>query len=194
MRFSNDEHTWAPWETYTTTKIWNLALGDGLKTVYVQFIDNADLVSQSYHDTIILDTATPTISILSPSEGSEIKSSEITIQWIGTDAGSGIDHYELRLDGGSWINRGIEQTYTFTGLNDGSHTVDVNASDEIGRLQTSSVRFTVNTSPLGGPGYIDEAILLMVIAATFGVLGLYFFKIRKRKSNLKTDMPRLISL
>jgi len=194
MRFSNDEHTWTPWETYTTTKTWNLALGDGLKTVYVQFIDNAGLVSQSYNDTIILDTATPTVSILSPSEGSEIKSSEVTIQWIGTDAGSGIDHYELRLDGGSWINRGIEQTYTFTGLNDGSHTVDVNASDKIGRSQTSSVRFTVNTSPLGGPGYIDEAILLMVIAATFGVLGLYFFKIRKRKSNLKTDMPRLISL
>ena len=194
MRFSNDEHTWTLWETYTTTKTWNLTLGDGLKTVYVQFMDNAGLVSQSYHDTIILDAAAPTVSILSPSEGSEIKSSEVTIQWNGTDAGSGIDHYELRLDGGSWINRGTEQTYTLTGLSDGSHTVYVKAFDKIGRSQESSVRFIVNTTPLGGPGYIDEAILLMIIATGFGAPALYFFKIRKRKSEQKTRHVKTPSL
>ena len=45
MRFSNDASTWSDWETYATTKSWTLATGDGGKTVYAQFRDNAGNVA-----------------------------------------------------------------------------------------------------------------------------------------------------
>ncbi len=59
MRFSNDGSSWSNWEQYATTKTWSLPSGDGQKTVYVQFIDNAGLTS-TRSCTITLDTPKPT--------------------------------------------------------------------------------------------------------------------------------------
>jgi len=41
MQFSNDGTTWSGWESYNATKSWTLSAGDGTKTVYAQFKDNA---------------------------------------------------------------------------------------------------------------------------------------------------------
>jgi len=62
VRYSNDG-VWdaEKWEDYTPTKAWILPEGDGMKTVYVQFVDNAGLISSTYSDTIILDTNNPII-------------------------------------------------------------------------------------------------------------------------------------
>jgi len=64
VRFSNDG-TWdtEPWETPTPTKTWTLINGEGTKTVYVQFRDQAGLIS-TYSDTIILDTTPSTAEVL----------------------------------------------------------------------------------------------------------------------------------
>ena len=180
MCFSHDNATWTPWETYSTSKTWTLTTGDGIKTVYVQFIDNAGLVSQSYSGTITLDTNPPAIVITSPSFGYEIKSSTITVTWTGSDGTSGISYYKIRLDDYSWIDVGTNTTHTFTGLDDGSHTIEVKAFDNAGLTKQDSVDFIVNTSPLFGPGYTEEAaILATTIIAAIGI-ALYFFKIRKR--------------
>ena len=63
VRFSNDG-VWdsEPWETPTSTKTWTLTLGDGTKTVYYQIRDNAGLLSNTYSDTIILQSPTPSLS------------------------------------------------------------------------------------------------------------------------------------
>ena len=63
MRFSNDGSAWSSWETYGTSKTnWALSAGDGDKTVYAQFIDNAGNVSVgSIADSITLDTAAPIV-------------------------------------------------------------------------------------------------------------------------------------
>jgi hypothetical protein len=55
MRFSNDNIVWSDWETYDTTKSWTLVDLDGLCTVYSQFSDNAENISDSISDTITLD-------------------------------------------------------------------------------------------------------------------------------------------
>jgi hypothetical protein len=67
MRFSNDDATWSDWETYDTSKSsWSLTsgygaiAGDGLKTVYAQFKDNAENTSSSVSDTTTIDTIVPT--------------------------------------------------------------------------------------------------------------------------------------
>lgn len=41
MQFSNDGTTWSGWEAYAATKAWSITAGDGTKTVYAQFKDNA---------------------------------------------------------------------------------------------------------------------------------------------------------
>ena len=56
MRFSNNGTDWTSWETYATSKNWTLPSGDGEKTVYVQFKDNAGWVSSNVSATILLDT------------------------------------------------------------------------------------------------------------------------------------------
>jgi PKD repeat protein len=58
VRFGQDD-TWTDWEPCTASRIWALTSGDGVKHVYVQFMDNAGLTSQIYHDTIILDATKP---------------------------------------------------------------------------------------------------------------------------------------
>jgi hypothetical protein len=55
MRFSSDGSSWSDWETYGSSNIWSLTLGDGLKTVYVQFKDAAGNSSGSFSDTITLE-------------------------------------------------------------------------------------------------------------------------------------------
>jgi len=70
MRFFNDGSVWSDWEPYTTTtsKTWTLTAGDGQKTVYVQYVDNAGLTSQ-YSCSITLQTPatpTPTVSPTQP--------------------------------------------------------------------------------------------------------------------------------
>ena len=182
VRYSNDG-VWdtEPWESPSTTKTWTLTTGDGTKTVYYQVMDNAGLVSDTYSDTILLDTNPPIISITSPSNGTEIRSSSPTITWTGTDATLGLDHYEIRLDDGSWINVGTNTTHTFTGVGDGTHTVEVKAFDKAGYSQAASVNFSVNTSPIGGPGYTEElAIIGAVVVLVALAIAIYLLKIRKK--------------
>jgi len=87
------------------------------------------------------------------------------------------------LDGGFPINVETRQNHTFTGLSDGSHIVKIKGFDKLGRLQETSVSFTVNTNPIG---YIE--ISLIIIAAIIAGIAIYIFKIRKRKVPTKV-MP-----
>lgn len=48
MQFSNDGTSWSGWETYNATKSWTLSTGDGTKTVYAQYRDNAGNVSGTW--------------------------------------------------------------------------------------------------------------------------------------------------
>ena len=61
VRYSNDG-VWdiENWETPSATKAWTLTSGVGTKTVYYQVKDNAELLSTTYSNTIILETPTPT--------------------------------------------------------------------------------------------------------------------------------------
>lgn len=71
MQFSNDGTTYTSEETYTTSKTWTLASGDGLKTVYVRFRDTmlpagAQLLTAAAN--IVLDT-TPPVTTPNPVAG-----------------------------------------------------------------------------------------------------------------------------
>jgi hypothetical protein len=61
MRFANENNEWTTWETYSTSKEWQLSNGDGQKTVFVEYINNAGLIAK-YNCTINLVTPSPTPS------------------------------------------------------------------------------------------------------------------------------------
>jgi hypothetical protein len=71
MIFSNDGTTWSPMPPtpatpYALTHSWTIGAGDGEKTVYVRFIDDADNYSPIYSDSINLDTVNPLVKSVSP--------------------------------------------------------------------------------------------------------------------------------
>ena len=179
IHFSHDNITWTPWETYSTTKAWTLTTGDGSKAVYVQFKDNAGLVSQVYSDTISLDTTPPSILLTSPSTGVETKSSTVIAVWQASDTTSGVTNYEVSLDGGSWINVGTNLSHTFTALADGNYRIDVRVTDLAGLTSQDSVEFIVNTSSTQDRSYTTEIIIIaIVIIAAIGA-AVYLLKSRK---------------
>jgi hypothetical protein len=181
MQFSHDGATYSAVEAYSTSKTWNLTASDGIKTIYVSFLDTANN-TQTYNDTILLDIGPPLLSIISPRAGAQINSPRVTVEWNGTDAGLGVDHFELTLDTNPPINVGTAQSFTLEGLSDGAHTVAVKAFDKLGQTSELSVDFIVNTTPIGGPGYLEETALVILVAAAIALILVYFFRVRKKRS------------
>lgn len=108
MRFSNDNSTWSQWETYNVSKSWTLPSGDGVKTVYAQFMDNAGSTSEVYVDSIILDTTPPIISNLSIVPEQNVQPYEkVRVLVNVTDFTSGIKDVTLSYslnNSATWIN------------------------------------------------------------------------------------------
>ncbi len=120
-------------------------LADGVHTVYVRAFDFAN---NTYTDevTFTVDVTAPSVDITSPSDGEAIPSVNVTVEWTGSDDTSGIDYYEIRIDGGEWIHKGLQTTHEFTNLDEGSHTVDVRATDNADNSAVDSVTFVVDVS------------------------------------------------
>jgi hypothetical protein len=76
-----------------------------------------------------------------------IASTSASFSWSGTDTGgSGLSKYYIKLDSGSWIDKGTSTSHTFTGLSNGWHTVYLYAVDGVGNAsQTKSHTFCVDT-------------------------------------------------
>src|SRR6266566_217224 len=107
----------------------------------------------SYGDLILAsagggDTTPPTIAINSPASGAIIPVNSITLNWSASDTGTGLDHFELSLDGGAPIRLGANVTgYTVSVPSDGNHTVQVTAFDGANNSAAASVSVTVDTIP-----------------------------------------------
>jgi len=103
MRFSNDGDTYDAPVSYATTTSWNLLTGDGNKTVYVQFEDQAENWSLAFSDTVYLDMTPPVSQISSPEYAS---GDSLTLTWNVNDGdGSGVQETTFlskRLAGANW--------------------------------------------------------------------------------------------
>ncbi|MDI6784792.1 MAG: PKD domain-containing protein, partial [bacterium] len=163
MRFSNDGSTWSGWETYTTSKTWTLTSGDGTKTVYVQFEDNAGNQSGSYTDTIILDMTAPTGGSISINTSAiYTKNTMVNVSWTGV-----VDTYGLASVGLSNTSSG---PYTWYAHNLGSHSWTLSGSegtktvfavfmDSAGNISSEEIDTIIldTTAPTGGIISINTA-------------------------------------
>jgi hypothetical protein len=130
------------WTTQTTVTL--PPQSDGDHTFSIKAVDNAGNNGTSGSDTFQIDVTPPSVTISSPSSGETVKSSSITLAWSGSDASSGIEKYEIKLDSGNWIDKGTATSHTFNGMNDGSHTICVKAIDKIGNSKEYTTSFSVN--------------------------------------------------
>jgi len=125
-----------PWETPSPTKTWTLTSGEGTKTVYYQIKDNAGLVSETYSDTIILDTAPPTGSITINSGATCTTSTSVTLTLSATDAGSGVAQMRFSHNNVTWTlweAYSTSKAWTLT-TDDGTKTVYVQYRDNTGLI------------------------------------------------------------
>ena len=96
-----------------------------------------------------VDLEAPELAILLPSERMAFNSgSFIPVEWVASDEGSGIQHTEVCMDGKAPIDVGLNSTYAFAGVGDGSHTITVVTYDHAGLSCEANVTIVVDsTSP-----------------------------------------------
>ncbi len=90
-----------------------------------------------------LDFTPPSVNIYYPLPGRTFDTRNITVMWIGEDKGTGINHYEIRIDDKEWRGIGKKRNYTFTDLSTGKHTVDLKAVDSNDNIAIDRIIFKV---------------------------------------------------
>ena len=171
------------WQLSTGTTSWFCSLDTtsvvaGSHTITARATDNNNNTGTTSIN-VIVDNVPPTLSITSPTSGSELTSSSVTAIWTGLDAGSGIDYYEVKLDGGSWINVLTSNNHNFSGISDGSHTVYVKAVDGVGNSKEASVNFIVSAGLIFGLDLTTIAILGAAFIIVIVVIVYLIFRGRK---------------
>ncbi len=136
------------WTDCVTSQAHTLTSGDGSKTVYVRFKDGGGNTTSDLTQAITLDTTIPTITLTSPTEGSTVYGTTITVS---ADAADNIDvaGVQFQLDG---ANLGAEVTsgpyslvWDTTQTTNGTHTLTAIARDA-SNLTTTSSPITVTVS------------------------------------------------
>lgn len=141
--------------TYTGNISYTLSVGDGTKTVYAWYKDNADNVSTTYSDVIILDATVPVITITSPTSSDTYITTNSTINLAGSalDATSGLSTITWSNDrGGSGTASGTA-SWSITGivLSSGDNIITVKAMDRAGNTANDAITVTYNPTTTSEP-------------------------------------------
>ena len=83
------------------------------------------------------------VEFLYPANGSCFNTSSVKVAWHGLIV---IDHYNISIDGGAYVNISTATSHTFTSLADGTHHVILSAIDDLGNNMTIQTNFIVDTS------------------------------------------------
>jgi hypothetical protein len=192
MSFSADSLSWGSWESYNTIKQWTLASGDGIKTVYVRFKDNAGNIFTTKDD-IILDTQKPTGSISINNNANYTKSTSTTLTLSSYDAGSGISQMRISNDGTFdtevWESYLASKSWSLTSGN-GTKTVYIQFKDNAENISiTYSDDIILDTvKPTGTIVINNDAVYTntlnstLTLSATDGTSGLYQMRFSNNNS------------
>lgn len=166
MQFSDDGAAWGATEPYTATRAWTLTSGDGAKTMYVRYSDNAGNMSV-FSDTIILDT-TPPASAVNPLPTYQAALT-FTVSWDGLDTGAGLDNFDVQVrdgTGGTWIDWLTSTTQisaTFSGTDGHTYYFRCRGTDTVSNTESYSggdgdAQTTVDVTAPTGTVQIDGGL------------------------------------
>lgn len=124
----------------------DVTLSDGAHQVQARVVDEAGWETLSGIQTVRVDTIHPDLSVLFSGieGGGGYYRSAVTVSLMGTDAGSGVEWMEVRLDGREWVKAdGI------TIATDGIHIIAGRVTDRAGNITEKSISVQIDTtSPL----------------------------------------------
>lgn len=135
--------------SYNGSVSYILSSGDGTKTVYVWYKDDAPNVSSAASDTIVLDANSPTVTITSPTSDSAYTATSGTINLGGSasDSTSGISSVTWSSDKGSSGTASGTTSWTVSGisLSSGNNVITVMAKDGAEKTATDALTVTYST-------------------------------------------------
>ena len=138
-------------------------------TFNVRAYNNAGMgpLSSAAIATPVVITYPPVVVITSPANGSYSNTGSIFLSWSAVGSGSDVINIQVRSDNDTWITV-TGKGRTITGLSEGSHKIYVQATDQAGKVNTTSVSFIVDTtlptssidSPTSGAYLTDHSVLV----------------------------------
>ena len=169
---------------------WEISAGEmvistwGVHTIEFYSEDNAGNEEDVRQVEVKIDESPPILEFEQAQNVSFPSGGTAKITWNASDQVSGIDHYELSVDGKPF--QLIESnTITLTGLPAGKHFIIVRAIDDAGHVSEKRIDFTV-TSDDGVSGE-SLILLLLILAATVSVPAYYLHLNRRKKE--RDDEP-----
>lgn len=171
-----------PWQPYTAS----LSFSEGNRTVSYRATDAAGNVEATHTLVVAVDTSPPSVQLSLPGHAT---GSFVASSWSGSDSVSGLDHFELSVDGGDYRSVGTRMTENLA-LSDGAHTIRVRAVDVAGNAATATANVTVDTNPLSLSGpYSGIPTFLIIAAVAAVVLALAWRRRSKRSPGTQTPPP-----
>ena len=163
MISENSNFSGASFETFATSKSFTISSGDGTKTVYVKYANEAGSESTPVSDTIILDTQKPSTTITS-TESNPTNADPIPITITFNESVTGFELNNLTIGNGTAGNfNGSGTTYTadITPTTDGTVTVNVNqdvAFDAAANGNAAATQFSIvyDTTPPTGSIVLND--------------------------------------
>lgn len=164
-------------------------LADGLYTLECFSVDLAGNNGTHVLLQLKIDATAP--SITNATSSFHATDSEVTISWTGNDDLSGIDHYEVIIDGGHPSSVGNLAEVVLT-LRDGTHTITIVAIDSAGNVATKSISVSVDTNPLSTSGPVGPWLDIGLFGAILGgiLLVLSLLKRRKKDEDRRGESPQ----
>ncbi|TET20575.1 hypothetical protein E3J74_02425 [Candidatus Bathyarchaeota archaeon] len=202
MRFSNDGSVWSNWEVYAPSKAWTLTAGDGTKTVYVKFKNNAGLVSDTYSDTIVLSIGkeSSSISISMSATTFAVGESASVSGFLSPPCEGASVMIQCRPSGGTWttlekVTTGTDGGYwcTWTPTTAGTYEVRASWEGDETTLSSESIGQPVTVTPSTAAAF-PLWVLAPVIGGITGVTAvLVYLKRRKPKEEVLKPAEPIIT-
>ena len=179
-----------PWQTYAG--LFNVG-DEGSHVVEFFTTDMAGNREIVQSVTFKVDTTPPDDAIAAPGAGAILRISSVTLTWSAVDNVSGLSACYVVLNGGTVIPVANDTSYTFNGLQDGSHRATVTCADMAGNTAQKEVRFSVDTKPVNPFNLLalfTNVWFLLIIAAMVAIV-LIAAALRRRRRKEEAAPPSL---
>jgi len=162
--------------------------GEGNHTVYFYSKDYAGNIESTKSTNVKIDTIAPVIAIVQ-ANGTAFNTTNVLISWTASDVTSGIDHFMISVDGGTFETLNSTTLSKILTLTNGSHYVIVRAYDVAGLMTEKRIDITVAAyvAPIEKPP-IDKSLdllslLLVAIIVIAALISLFVILNRRKKDD-----------
>jgi len=183
VRFSNNGTSWSAYQVIVATQAWTLTVGDGLKTVYAQFMDVYGNTA-IYSDTITLgptpDTTLPTGSVTINGGAESTADRAVTLTLSASDTGgSGLSQMQFSNDNATWsawqayatsrswtLDAGDGTKTVYARFRDGAGNVSATYTDSITLATADAIAPTGSIAINGGAASTYGVVVTLTLSGS----------------------------